>query len=99
MARAALAAPWSRLLPTAGANVVIADLRLEDASGRQLEIGECGCRRVVAVQTDVTNREDIDELRDETFVCSARSMYWLIAPAGIVCFPFSRRHPTFGRRC
>jgi 2-hydroxycyclohexanecarboxyl-CoA dehydrogenase len=50
----------------AGANVVIGDLRLEDANRTAMEIGECGCRRVVAVQTDVTKREDIDRLRDET---------------------------------
>lgn len=50
----------------AGADVVIGDLRLEDANRTAMEIGErCG-RRVVAVQTDVTKREDIDQLRDET---------------------------------
>jgi 2-hydroxycyclohexanecarboxyl-CoA dehydrogenase len=50
----------------AGANVAIADLRMEDATRTAVEIGECGCRRVVAIQTDVTKREDIDNLRDET---------------------------------
>jgi 2-hydroxycyclohexanecarboxyl-CoA dehydrogenase len=50
----------------AGADVVIGDLRLEDANRTAMEIGESCCRRVVAVQTDVTKREDIDKLRDET---------------------------------
>lgn len=49
-----------------GADVVIADLRVEDANQTALKIGDCGCRRVVAVQTDVTKRLDIDRLRDET---------------------------------
>ena len=50
----------------AGANVVIADLRLADAEQTAMEIVKCDCRRVVAVQTDVTKREDIDRLREET---------------------------------
>lgn len=50
----------------AGADVVIGDLRLKDADRTATEIGESCCRRVVAVQTDVTKREDIDKLRDET---------------------------------
>jgi len=55
-----------RAFAAAGANVMIADLRLENANETAKEIGECGCRRVIAVQTDVTKREDIDSLRDET---------------------------------
>lgn len=50
----------------AGADVVIADMRLEDAERTATEIGSCDCRRVVALQTDVTKREEIDRLRDET---------------------------------
>ena len=50
----------------AGADVVIGDLRLEDANHTALEISESSGRRVVAVQTDVTKREEIDALRDET---------------------------------
>ena len=50
----------------AGADVVIGDLRLEDANQTALEIGESSRRRVVAIQTDVTKRADIDKLRDET---------------------------------
>jgi 2-hydroxycyclohexanecarboxyl-CoA dehydrogenase len=50
----------------AGADVVIADLRFEDANDTALEISETSGRRVVAVQTDVTKREDIEKLRDET---------------------------------
>lgn len=61
-----------RAFAEAGANVVIADLRLEDAERTANEIGKCGCRRVVAVQTDVTKREDIDKLRDETLRMFAR---------------------------
>ena len=55
-----------RAFAAAGANVVIADLRLEDANQTAKEIGDCDCRRVVAVRTDVTKREEIDNLRDET---------------------------------
>ena len=53
-------------LAKAGANVVIADLRREDAERTAMKIGSCDCRRVIAVQTDVTKREDIDRLRDKT---------------------------------
>jgi 2-hydroxycyclohexanecarboxyl-CoA dehydrogenase len=49
-----------------GADVVIADLRLEDANQTATEISESTGRRVVAVQTDVTKREDVETLRDET---------------------------------
>ena len=49
----------------AGADVVIGDLRLEDANQTAMEICESSGRRVVAVQTDVTKRDDIDRLRDE----------------------------------
>jgi len=50
----------------AGADVVIADLRFEDASDTATKISETHRRRVVAIQTDVTKREDIEKLRDET---------------------------------
>ena len=50
----------------AGANVVIGDLRFEDAKDTALKISETSRRRVVAVQTDVTKREDVEKLRDET---------------------------------
>jgi 2-hydroxycyclohexanecarboxyl-CoA dehydrogenase len=50
----------------AGADVVIADLRCEDANDTALKISENCRRRVVAVQTDVTKREDVEKLRDET---------------------------------
>jgi 2-hydroxycyclohexanecarboxyl-CoA dehydrogenase len=55
-----------RAFAAAGADVVIGDLRLEDADRTAMEIGNCGCRRVIAVQTDVTKREDVEQLRDET---------------------------------
>ena len=50
----------------AGADVVIGDLRFEDAHATALAISETSHRRVVAVQTDVTKREDVEKLRDET---------------------------------
>src|SRR5512132_84266 len=50
----------------AGADVVIGDLRFEDAKDTALKISETSHRRVVAVQTDVTKREDVEKLRDET---------------------------------
>lgn len=50
----------------AGADVVIGDLRFEDAHDTALKISETSHRRVVAVQTDVTKREDVEKLRDET---------------------------------
>ena len=49
----------------AGADVVIADLRSEDAKTAALNTTETFHRRVVAVQTDVTKREDVERLRDE----------------------------------
>jgi len=50
----------------AGADVVIGDLRFEDANDMALKISETCHRRVIAVQTDVTKREDVEKLRDET---------------------------------
>lgn len=50
----------------AGADIVIGDLRCEDANKTAMEISETSHRRVVAVQTDVTKREDVERLRDET---------------------------------
>lgn len=49
----------------AGADVVIGDLRLEDAKDTALEISETSRRHVIAVRTDVTKREDVETLRDE----------------------------------
>ena len=50
----------------AGADVVIADLRFKDANYTATKISETSGRRVVAIQTDVTKREDVEKLRDET---------------------------------
>lgn len=50
----------------AGADVVIGDLRFEDANDTAVKISETSRRRVVAIQTDVTKREDVEKLRDET---------------------------------
>jgi 2-hydroxycyclohexanecarboxyl-CoA dehydrogenase len=49
----------------AGADVVIADLRLEDSNDTATKISESSGRRVVATQTDVTKREDVEKLRDQ----------------------------------
>ena len=49
----------------AGADVVIGDLRLEDAKDSALKISETSRRHVIAVRTDVTKREDVEMLRDE----------------------------------
>lgn len=50
----------------ADADVVIGDLRCEDANNTAMQISESSGRCVVAVQTDVTRREDVERLRDET---------------------------------
>jgi 2-hydroxycyclohexanecarboxyl-CoA dehydrogenase len=49
----------------AGADVVIGDLRGEDARQTAISISETYPRRVVAVQTDVTKLEELERLRDE----------------------------------
>lgn len=49
----------------AGADVVIGDLRGEDARQTAISISETYQRRVVAVQTDVTKLEELERLRDE----------------------------------
>jgi 2-hydroxycyclohexanecarboxyl-CoA dehydrogenase len=50
----------------AGADVVIGDMRCEAAKETAEEISELSHRRVVAVQMDVTKREDVEKLNDET---------------------------------
>lgn len=50
----------------AGADVVIGDLRCEDANRTAMQTSESSGRCVVAIQTDVTKREDVERLRDET---------------------------------
>jgi 2-hydroxycyclohexanecarboxyl-CoA dehydrogenase len=49
----------------AGADVVISDLRCEEAKTAALNTSETFQRRVIAVQTDVTKHEDVQRLRDE----------------------------------
>jgi 2-hydroxycyclohexanecarboxyl-CoA dehydrogenase len=49
-----------------GADVAIGDLRPEDANATALEISEASGRRIVAVQTDVTDHAGVERLRDET---------------------------------
>ena len=48
-----------------GGDVVIADLRVDDARAAALETSQIHKRRVVAVQCDVTKHEDVERLRDE----------------------------------
>jgi 2-hydroxycyclohexanecarboxyl-CoA dehydrogenase len=50
----------------AGANVVIGDLRFAEAQDTAVNISEIYHSSVVAVETDVTRREDVEKLRDET---------------------------------
>lgn len=54
-----------QLFAEAGADVVIGDLRLEDATETAATFSEIYQRRIVAVETDVTKYEDIERLRDE----------------------------------
>ncbi len=49
----------------AGADVVIGDLRCQEAKTAALNTSETFQRRVIAVQTDVTKHEDANRLRDE----------------------------------
>lgn len=48
-----------------GADVVIGDLRFEDAKETATNLRDFYRRRIVAVQTDVTKHEDTERLRDE----------------------------------
>jgi 2-hydroxycyclohexanecarboxyl-CoA dehydrogenase len=49
-----------------GADVMIGDLRGDDARAAALNTSETYKRRVVAVPCDVTKHEDVERLRDET---------------------------------
>lgn len=49
----------------AGAEVVIGDLRFDDARATALELSEISGSRVVAVRADVTSLDDVFGLRDE----------------------------------
>ena len=49
-----------------GADVVISDLRCQEAKTAALNTSETFQRCVIAVQTDVTKHEDVERLRDET---------------------------------
>lgn len=50
----------------AGAQVMIGDLRADDARTTALELSETSGGRVVALRTDVTSLEEVHKLRDET---------------------------------
>ena len=54
------------LFAETGADVVLADLRHEEAKTTALELSETYRRRVIAVETDVTSHASTDRLRDET---------------------------------
>lgn len=56
----------TQLFAETGADVVIGDLRFEDARRTALELSEIYSRRIVAVPTDVTKYEDLENLRNET---------------------------------
>jgi len=56
----------AQLFAEAGADVVIGDLRFDEARNTALELSEIYGRRVVAVSTDVTKYEDLEKLRNET---------------------------------
>src|SRR6266542_4988819 len=49
----------------AGADVIISDLRCEEAKTAATNTIETFHRRAIAVRTDVTNHEDVQRLRDE----------------------------------
>lgn len=49
----------------AGADIIIGDLRCEDAKNAALNTSETFHRRVIPVQCDVTRYEDVERLRDE----------------------------------
>src|SRR5262245_57020626 len=49
----------------AGAEIVIADLRCDDAKTAAQNTSETFQRRVIAAPTDVTQHEDVERLRDE----------------------------------
>jgi 2-hydroxycyclohexanecarboxyl-CoA dehydrogenase len=48
----------------AGADVVISDLRCAEAKTAALNVIETHHRRAIAVQTDVTNHDDVERMRD-----------------------------------
>lgn len=56
----------AQLFAESRADVVIGDLRFEDANETAINLSEINRGRVVAVQCDVTKYEDVEHLRDET---------------------------------
>jgi 2-hydroxycyclohexanecarboxyl-CoA dehydrogenase len=48
-----------------GADIVIADLRLEEAQATATEIGRATNKAVAAVKTDITNLEDVLKMKDQ----------------------------------
>lgn len=56
----------AQLFAESRADVVIGDLRFEDANETAINLSEINRGRVVAVQCDVTKYEGVEHLRDET---------------------------------
>lgn len=56
----------SQILAEAGADVVIADMRAQEAIDAAYQLSEVYRKRVVAVQTDVTDRDAVQRMCDET---------------------------------
>lgn len=55
----------SQILAEAGADIVIADLRAEEAKDAAFQLSEVYRKRVVAVETDVTDRDAVGRMADE----------------------------------
>jgi 2-hydroxycyclohexanecarboxyl-CoA dehydrogenase len=55
----------SQVLAEAGAEIVIADLRAEEARDAAFQLSEVYRKRIVAVPTDVTDREAVQRMTDE----------------------------------
>lgn len=82
----------------AGADVVIGDLRLEDANDTAMNLSEIYRRRIVAVQTDVTKREDIERLRDETLRLFDRIDVLVNCAGWDRLLPFLKTTPDFWQK-
>lgn len=53
-------------LASAGADVVLADLRIEEAQATAREIREATGRAILAIRTDVTSLDDVEKLAANT---------------------------------
>ena len=82
----------------AGADVVIGDLRLEDANDTAINLSELYRQRVVAVQMDVTKREDVERLRDETLRLLGRIDVLVNCAGWDRLLPFLKTTPEFWQK-